>query len=52
MTKHETQQHFRSFKQGLLESVDCFTNDFTQLKQELEEALQHVNKVLENQNEN
>ena len=48
MTKHETQQHFRSFKLGLLESIDCFTNDFEQLKQELEDALHHVNNVLEN----
>ena len=49
LSKHELAQHFRSFKQDLLEGIDCFTKDFTELKNELEDALVHINKVLENQ---
>jgi hypothetical protein len=49
LSKHEQAQHFKSFKQDLLEGVDCFTKDFDELKTELEEALVHINRVLENQ---
>ena len=48
LSEHELKLHFRSFKPGLLESVDCFTNNFDELKVELEDALKHINRILEN----
>ena len=50
LTKHETQQHFIGYKLNLIESIDCFTNNFEQLKVELEEALNYVNDKLNKSN--
>ena len=46
ISKFEQKQHFRSFKQQLLESVYGFTDNFTELKAELEDALVHIDKEL------
>lgn len=47
MTELESAKLYAAFKQDLLENVDCFTNNFTELKEELEAALKHINKQLE-----
>jgi hypothetical protein len=36
-------EYFTRFKKHLIEEIDCFTGDFTQLKQSLEEALNVIN---------
>tara|TARA_B110000444_G_C18783277_1_gene568538 strand:+ start:1315 stop:1470 length:156 start_codon:yes stop_codon:yes gene_type:complete len=50
MTAQERAKHFIGYKLNLIESIDCFTNNFEQLKVELEEALNYVNDKLNKSN--
>lgn len=42
---------YRKFKSILLEGIDCFTNDYQELKTLLEEALDDIEKEMKEDNE-
>ena len=47
MTNKEKTQQFLKIKKMILEDIDCFSNDFVQLKAMLEDNLNFVNETLE-----